>query len=101
MEYEAVENTELCPSHPGEVLADILLDVTKTKVEIAKLLGISRQHFYDVLAQRKGVSPSVAAKIGKLFGGGPAIWLRLQANYDAWHAERDVDVSHIPSLLVA
>jgi antitoxin HigA-1 len=101
IEYDGVENTTICPSHPGEVLSDIMLDVTKTKTEIAQLLGISRQHFYDVLAQRKGVSPSVAARIGKLFGGGPAIWLRLQANYDAWHAEREVDVSHISPLLVA
>ena len=99
-EFEAIENLNICPSHPGEILADILLDITKTKTEIATLLGISRQHFYDVLAQRKGLSPSVAAKIGKLFGGGPAIWLRLQANYDAWHAEREVDVSNIPSLLI-
>jgi hypothetical protein len=28
----------------------------------------------------------------------PAIWLRLQAAYDAWHAEREVDVSKIPTL---
>ena len=29
---------------------------------------------------------------------GPAIWLRLQAAHDAWHAEREVDVSKIPTL---
>ena len=69
IEYDAIENVTICPSHPGEVLSDILLDVTKTKTEIAQILGISRQHFYDVLGQRKGLSPSVAAKIGKLFGG--------------------------------
>jgi plasmid maintenance system antidote protein VapI len=40
----------------------------------------------------------VAAGIGKLIGNGPAIWLRLQAAHDAWHAEREVDVSKIPTL---
>jgi plasmid maintenance system antidote protein VapI len=37
----------------------------------------------------------VTARIGKLLGNGPAIWLRLQATYDAWHAEREMDVSRI------
>jgi len=31
-------------------------------------------------------------------GNGPGLWLRLQAAHDAWHAERDVDVSAVPSL---
>jgi len=38
---------------------------------------------------------------GKLFGNGAALWLDLQAAYDAWHAERNVDVSNIPTLAVA
>ena len=50
------------------------------------------------IEEKKPVSPNVAARIGKLIGNGPAIWLRLQAAYDAWHAEREVDVSKIPTL---
>jgi hypothetical protein len=33
--------------------------------------------------------------------GGPGIWVRMQADYDTWHAERNVDVSKIPTLKVA
>jgi len=72
-----------------------------SKAEIARLLGISRQQLYDILAERKPVSPNVAARLGKLLGNGPAIWLRMQAAYDAWHAEREVDVSNIPTLKAA
>lgn len=43
----------------------------------------------------------MAARIAKAFGGSTASWLRVQAAYDAWHAERDVDVSHIPVLTPA
>src|SRR4051794_9694784 len=43
----------------------------------------------------------VAARLGKMFGDGAAIWLRMQAAYDAWHAEREVDVSAIPTLHAA
>jgi plasmid maintenance system antidote protein VapI len=43
----------------------------------------------------------VAARLGKAFGDGAAVWLRMQAAYDAWHAERAVDVSHIPLITAA
>lgn len=87
-----------CPSHPGALLEDIIPATGKTKVEIAGLLGISRQQLYDILREKKPVSPTIAAKLGKLFGDGPGVWLRMQAAYDAWHAEREVDVSAIPTL---
>jgi plasmid maintenance system antidote protein VapI len=53
---------------------------------------------HEILEEKKPVSPNGTARIGKLIGNGPAIWLRLQAAYDAWHAEREVDVSKIPTL---
>ena len=45
--------------------------------------------------------PHVKHVEGKLFGDGASIWLRMQVAYDAWHAERDVDVSNIPTLHAA
>lgn len=100
-EYEARRSPERCPIHPGAVLQDILPAMGKPKVEIARLLGISRAMLYDILNEKKPITPYVAAKIGKLVGNGPGIWLRMQASYDAWHAERDVDVSGIPTLNAA
>lgn len=96
--YQAERSPDRCPSHPGAVLDDILPSLGKSKAEIASLLGISRQQLYDILRERKPVSPNVAARIGKLVGNGPGIWLRMQAAYDAWHVEREVDVSGIPTL---
>lgn len=98
--YPAVRNLDRCPTHPGELLKeDVLPAVGKPKAEIAGLLGISRQHLYDILNQKKPVTPAVAARLGKLFGNGAAIWLRMQASHDAWHAERDIDVSAVPTLV--
>jgi len=62
------------------------------------LLGISRQHLYDILRERKPVSPAIAVRLGKLFGDGAGIWTRMQAAYDTWHAERTEDVSRIPTI---
>jgi hypothetical protein len=36
-------------------------------------VGISRQHLYDILEERKPVSPAVAVRLGKLFGDG-GVW---------------------------
>jgi addiction module HigA family antidote len=83
------------------LLDEIIAATGKTKVEIAGLLGISRQQLYDILRKKKPVSPSTAARLGKMFGDGAAVWLRQQAAYDAWHAERDIDVSAIPTLSAA
>jgi antitoxin HigA-1 len=88
-----------CPTHPGALLRDDVLPATgRTKAEIAGLLGISRQHLYDILRERKPVSPAIAVRLGKLFGDGAGIWTRMQAAYDTWHAERTEDVSHIPTI---
>ncbi|MER9894431.1 HigA family addiction module antitoxin [Mesorhizobium sp. M0119] len=99
--YEPMLPMERCPSHPEALLDDIIPATGKTKVEIANLLGISRQQLYDIIREKKPVSPAVAARLGKMFGDGAAIWLRMQAAYDAWHAEREVDVSSIPRLHAA
>ena len=34
------------------------------------------------------VTPEMAVRLGKFCGNGPGLWLRMQAAYDLWHAER-------------
>jgi antitoxin HigA-1 len=98
-EHVAVQDPDRCPTHPGELLREEVVPATgKPKAEIARLLGISRQHLYDILEERKPVSAAVAVRLGKLFGDGAGVWIRMQGAYDAWHAEREIDVSAIPTL---
>ena len=92
-EIIAKRNPKRCPTHPGALLRE---DIPKTT--IADALGMSRQHLYDILRERKPVSAEVAVRLGAAFGDGPEVWLRMQAAYDAWHASRKVDVSRVPRL---
>jgi addiction module HigA family antidote len=98
-EYRATRSPDRCPAHPGQLLREVVIPATgRTKTEIAALLGISRQHLYDITRERKPISPVVAVRLGKLFGDGPGPWVRMQAAYDTWHAARQVDTSKIPTI---
>jgi len=99
MVYAAKRSKNRCPAHPGALLRDDVIPATgRTKVEIARLLGISRQHLYDILQEKKPVSAAIAVRLGKLFGDGAGVWTRMQAAHDTWHAERTEDVRHIPTI---
>jgi antitoxin HigA-1 len=101
-EYVAVRDPNRCPTHPGELLREDVIPATgRPKAEVARLLGISRQHLYDILNERKPVTPVVAARLGKLFGNGAGVWVRMQASHDAWRAEREIDTSQIPTITSA
>jgi addiction module HigA family antidote len=90
--------------HPGEhVREDVLPALGKSKAEIARLLGISRQTLYEVLSEKQPVTANLAVRLGKLLGDGPDIWLRMQQVHDREAAEtelRDV-IARIPTLHAA
>lgn len=62
----------LPPMHRGELLReDVPPAVGKSKTEIARLLGISRQLLSDIPAERAPVRPPTAPRLGKLCGNDP------------------------------
>jgi len=77
------------PTHPGAILREDVLPALRLSVsETARRLHVSRQTLHDLLAERKGFTPEMALRIGKLAGNGPVLWLRMQQDFDLWHAER-------------
>ena len=81
----------LRPIHPGEILReDVLPALGRSKAEIARLLGISRQTLYDILNEKQPVTATMALRIGKMCGNGPDIWLNMQKRYDLKIAEREL-----------
>jgi addiction module HigA family antidote len=90
--------------HPGEMLRqDVLPALGKSKTEISRLLGISRQTLYDILDEKQPVTPGMALRLGKLLGNGPEIWINLQRTYDLSVAERELagEIRKIPTLSAA
>jgi addiction module HigA family antidote len=94
----------LRPVHPGAILReDVLPSLRKSKTEIADLLGVSRPTLYDVLNEKRPITPNLALRIGKLVGGGAEIWLRMQQAFDLSQTAVEIagELKQIPTLHAA
>lgn len=71
------------PPHPGlSVRFDCLEPLDLSVTEAARRLGVSRKQLSDVVNGRAGISPEMAIRLDKAFGGGASTWYQLQAAYD-------------------
>jgi hypothetical protein len=52
MAYAAKRGKYRCPTHPALLRDDTIPATGRSKAEIAGLLGISRQHLYDILQEK-------------------------------------------------
>ena len=76
------------PPRSGELIRhDILEPLGLTVTDAAKGLGVSRKTLSALLNGRFGISPEMAIRLSKAFGGSAESWLIQQAQYDLWQAE--------------
>jgi len=79
----------LDPPHPGlSVRHDCLEPLRLSVAEGARVLGVTRQALNNVVNGKSAISPEMATRLEKAFGGTAAIWLRLQAAHDLAQARR-------------
>jgi addiction module HigA family antidote len=73
------------PPHSGEVIKELCIEpLGLTVTEAAKGLGGSRKTLSALLNGRFGISPEMAIRLSKTFGGSPESWLIQQSQYDLW-----------------
>jgi addiction module HigA family antidote len=70
------------PPHPGELIRDNLADLGLSVAEGAAGLGVTRQQIYNVINGKSGVTPEMALRLERAFGGSADLWLRMQVSYD-------------------
>jgi len=77
------------PPHPGlSVRHDCIEPLDLTITEAARVLGVTRQALNNLVNGKAAISPEMAIRLDKAFGGGADTWLRLQAAYDLAQAEK-------------
>lgn len=80
------------PPHPGQsVRYDCIEAVGLSVTDAAKILGVTRQALNNVVTGRAGISPEMAIRLDKAFGGSPEAWLSLQTAYDLAQARKHAD----------
>jgi addiction module HigA family antidote len=80
------------PPHPGlSVRHDCLEPLGLNVTEAARKLGISRKQLSDIVNCRSGISPEMAIRLDKAFGGGAETWYRLQSAYELAQAMKKAD----------
>ncbi len=80
------------PPHPGlSVRRDCLEPLGLSVTEAARKLGVSRKQLSDIVNCHSGISPGMAIRLDKAFGGGADTWFRLQAAYDLARAMKQAD----------
>jgi len=90
------------PPHPGlSVRHDCLEPLGLSVTEAAKKLGVSRKQMSDIVNCRSGISPEMAIRLDKAFGGGAETWCRLQAAYDLAQAMKRAGRINVRRLMPA
>ena len=79
------------PVHPGRIVRDMCLEPLSLSVTAAAAgLGVSRQAFNNLVNEKAAMSPTMAVRLEKAFGGDAEIWMSLQTAYDLAEAYRDL-----------
>jgi addiction module HigA family antidote len=100
---KSLRNPQRKPTHPGAILReDVLPELGMTQTELAKRLLVSRLTVSDLLHEKRGLSPDLAARIARLTGTTPESWLRMQEALDLWQVnQRPERLANIKPLAVA
>ncbi|MGA7260644.1 MAG: HigA family addiction module antitoxin [Stellaceae bacterium] len=76
--------------HPGEILADELLELGVTPTELARQINVPANRITQIIQGKRGITGDTALRLGHWFQTSPQFWLNLQAAYDIRVAEAKV-----------
>jgi addiction module HigA family antidote len=86
------------PVHPGALAKANLEELGLSVAVAAKAMRVTRQQLHNVLKARSAVSPEMALRFEKAFGGSADMWLRMQVAYDLAQARKNQTNMSIPRL---
>ena len=87
------------PVHPGALAKANLEELNLSVAEAAKTMKITRQQLHNVMQGRSAVTPEMALRFEKAFGGSADMWLRMQGAYDLAQARKNQRKMNIPRLV--
>ena len=74
------------PPHPGGfVLRQCIEPLGLSITQAADALGVPRTTLSELVNEKRGITPEMAVRLSKAFGGSAQTWLTQQAQYDLAH----------------
>jgi len=78
------------PPHPGGfVFRQCIEPLGLSITDAAAALGVARTRLSELINGKRGISPEMAVRISKVFGGTAESWLAQQAHYDLAQVRAD------------
>jgi len=83
----------LYPIHPGEILADELMELNTSPTELARELHVPANRISQLVAGKRAMTADTTLRLERWLGVSAAFWMNLQKRYELDIArERSDDV---------
>ncbi len=87
------------PPHPGGLLKTFILPELGLSISAAaRALGLNRHTLSAMANGQQAITPLIAVKLAKAFGGSAEHWLSMQAAYDLWQLAQHYRADDVPPL---
>jgi addiction module HigA family antidote len=81
--------THRAPTHPGEMLLqEFLVPMHMSQRELADAIQVPYQRVNEIVNGKRGVTPSTALRLAKVFGMTADFWMNLQLRWDLYWAQQ-------------
>jgi antitoxin HigA-1 len=88
--------THRAPTHPGEMLLEeFLKPMGITQMQLSKLIGVSYPRVNEIIDGKRGITPSTALRLSRLFGTTPQFWLNLQQAFELYETKHSKQAKEI------
>jgi addiction module HigA family antidote len=78
------------PPHPGGFVRRQCIEPSGLTISAAAAaLGVTRTTLSEFVNEKRGISPEMAVRLSKVFGGSAETWLTQQAHYDLAQVRAD------------
>ena len=74
---------------PGGFVRRQCIEPWGLTITAAAALGVTRTALSELVNEKRGVSPEMAVRLSKVFGGSAESWLTQQAHYDLAQVRTD------------
>jgi len=79
------------PPHPGGLLLRQCIEPLGLSITAAAAaLGVTRTTLSELVRGKRGISPEMAVRLSKVFGGSAESWLVQQAQFELAHVRADL-----------